>query len=85
MSKKQLPTWVKTAWLILQEVIPIIERKFRSGEWSGRFRKDTKDRLQELELRVQQLAEANVQQQVIIDQLVKDFYQTDEQPEIDAD
>ena len=85
MSKKQLPTWVKNAWLILQHVIPVIEQKFKSGEWSGRFRKDTNSRLAELELRVQQLAESNVQQQVMIDALTKEVFETDPIIETDAD
>jgi hypothetical protein len=85
MAKKQLPVWVKTAWEFVKPLIPVIKEKIQSGEWSGRFRKETKEEIEKLwdALRVQ--TEINEKQQVIIDELVKEIYETEEQPEIDAD
>ena len=85
MSKKQLPTWVKAAWEFVKPLIPVIKEKIQSGQWSGRFRKETKEEIADLRNALLDQIEVNEKQQIIIDALVKEVFETDEQMEIDVD
>lgn len=85
MSKKQLPTWVKAAWDFVKPLIPVIKEKIQSGEWSGRFRKETKEEISDIKAALLAQIEVNEKQQVIIDALVKEVFETDELTETDAD
>jgi hypothetical protein len=85
MGKKQLPTWVKAAWEFLKPLIPIIKEKITSGEWSGRFRKETKEEIADIKAALLAQIEVNEKQQIIIDALVKEVFETEETGEIDAD
>lgn len=85
MSKKQLPTWVKAAWDFVKPLIPVIKEKIQSGEWSGRFRKETKEEISDIKAALLAQIEVNEKQQVIIDALVKEVFETDKLTETDAD
>lgn len=82
MTKKQLPAWVKAAWDFVKPLIPVIKEKIQSGEWSGRFRKETKEEISDLKEAVQVLGNTVANQQVIIDALMKEVYEV-EAPEED--
>lgn len=85
MAKKQLPTWVKAAWDFVKPLIPVIKEKIQSGEWSGRFRKETKEEISDIKAALLAQIEVNEKQQVIIDALVKEVFETDKLTETDAD
>lgn len=85
MAKKQLPTWVKAAWDFVKPLIPVIKEKIQSGEWSGRFRKEMKEEISDIKSALLAQIEVNEKQQVIIDALIKEVFETDEQTETDAD
>ena len=78
MAKKQLPTWVKDAWDFVKPLIPVIKEKIQSGEWSGRFRKETKEEIADIKAALLAQVEVNEKQQVIIDALVKEVFETEE-------
>ena len=85
MIKKKLPTWVKAAWEFVKPLIPVIKEKIQSGEWSGRFRKETKEEISDIKEALLAQIEVNEKQQVIIDALVKELFETEELTETDAD
>lgn len=85
MGKKQIPSWVKAALEFVKPLIPIIKEKIQSGEWSGRFRKDTKEEIADIKIALLDQIEINEKQQVIIDALVKEVFETEPTPEIDVD
>lgn len=74
MHKKQLPQWVKAAWEFVRPLIPVIKEKIQSGEWSGRFRKETRQEIAELKAALLAQLEINEKQQVIIDELVNEVF-----------
>ena len=66
-------------------MIPVIKEKIQSGEWSGRFRKETKEEISDIKAALLVQIEVNEKQQVIIDALVKEVFETDKLTETDAD
>lgn len=83
MSKKQVPEKLIIAIKVLAEIMPKIIKFFQSSEWRGRFRKKTDERLDQLEIQVQQLTEAVKQLNDIVEDLVADTYEKHTDGEVD--